>query len=176
MMLAGLGPVAVVAVVFVVLVVIIGLILKAKGAPARPAEERLPFRKKDYLLSKAERSFYGVLKHAVGERFDVFAKVRLADLVWLPKGVQDRQAHQNRVISKHVDFVLCEPTNVAPVLVIELDDKTHRQPGRQARDALVDGVLRAAGLPILRIPAQASYDPTQLRAELLQAAGASPPA
>ena len=175
-MLAWLGPVAVVAIVFIVVVGIISLLARAKGGVARPSEERPPFRKNKYFLTDGERSFYGVLKHAAGERFDVFAKVRLADLVWLPKGVEGRQGWQNRVDRKHVDFVLCEPTTVTPVLVIELDDKSHRRPGRQARDALVDGVLRAAGLPILRIPAQASYDPTQLRAEVLQAAGASPPA
>src|SRR3990170_2056730 len=65
------------------------------------------FKKMDFLLTEAERSFYEVLQRAVGEELIVFPKVRLADLVWLPKGTAGRQALLNRVLSKHVDFVIC---------------------------------------------------------------------
>ena len=89
------------------------------------------------------------------------------DLVYLPKGVENRQGHMNRVMSKHVDFVLCDRQNIAPVLVIELDDASHQREDRKERDAFLDKALAAASLPILHIPAKRSYSPKEL-AELIQ--------
>ncbi|HEU4760082.1 MAG TPA: DUF2726 domain-containing protein [Dehalococcoidia bacterium] len=123
---------------------------------------RLPYRRVDSLLTAAERSFYGVLVSVVDRDVAVFPKVRLADLLWLPRDARDRRAHLNRVVSKHVDFVLCERRTLAPVLVIELDDSSHRARERRRRDAFVDQALRAAGLPLLRVPVRRSYPPHEL--------------
>jgi very-short-patch-repair endonuclease len=98
----------------------------------------------------------------------VFPKVRLADLVYMPKGTADRQTHFNRIQSKHVDFVLCDREKIRPVLVIELDDASHEEEARRDRDTFVDASLSAAGLPILHIPAQRSYIPAELAAAVHQ--------
>jgi len=140
------------------------VILKLLGlAPTSDsAEVQLPYQRKDYLLTKAERSFFGVLQNAIGNRYLIFAKVRLADLVFLPSGTEKRQSHFNRIQSKHVDFVLCDHDIVRPLLAIELDDSSHNRTDRQDRDAFVDSALSAAGLPILHVPARASYNVQEL--------------
>jgi very-short-patch-repair endonuclease len=123
---------------------------------------RWPYRKTDRLLSPAERSFFGVLQHAVDSDLCIFAKVRLSDLLWLPKGTEKRQTYLNRIQSKHIDFVLCDSDTTAPRLLIELDDSSHRRASRKDRDAFVDEAVRAAGLPILRVSPKRSYVPQQL--------------
>jgi hypothetical protein len=132
----------------------------------------LPYRRKDYLLSVAERSLYEVLRQALGGGDDaplVFAKVRLLDLLWLPRGTPNPQAHRNRVISKHVDFVVCDRAQLRPLLVIELDDATHEAEDRRERDAFVDRALAAAGLPVLHVTARRAYATREL-AERVRAA------
>jgi very-short-patch-repair endonuclease len=61
-------------------------------------------------------------------------------------------------------------------LAIELDDRTHQRPDRRDRDTFVDRALATAGVPILRVPAAARYDPAALKgdvhAALRRAAGA----
>src|SRR5439155_10027860 len=89
-----------------------------------------------------------------------------ADLLGVRGGTSDRQAHLNRIISKHVDFVLCDVDNVAPVLVIELDDSSHSENGRQDRDRFLNDAFASARLPMLRVSARRSYDLTLLRASL----------
>ncbi|MBK9128199.1 MAG: DUF2726 domain-containing protein [Phycisphaerales bacterium] len=121
------------------------------------AAQALPYRRRDYLLSKAEHSFYRVLQRAVGERWTVFAKVRLLDLLWIPPDTPNAQSHRNRVQSKHVDFVLCSLDTVRPVLIIELDDSSHKSESRGARDTFVNEAVHAAGIPILHVTAQRSY-------------------
>jgi len=131
----------------------------------------LPYQKKWYLLSPAERDFYEALRQAVGNRYTIFAKVRLLDLLWLPKNLSNRQAHMNRVQAKHVDFVLCHPQTVAPALVIELDDASHQLPERQERDIFLNEVLRVAGIPLLRVPVKRSFSAPALRGQILDTLG-----
>jgi hypothetical protein len=152
-----------------IVVVAVGLtLLKSVLGKKAPAPDKLPYRKKDYLLTAAERSFYEVLRSIAGDQLEVFAKVRLLDLVYLPKGTENRQSHTNRVMSKHVDFLLCDREKLSPLLVIELDDSSHEHDDRAQRDAFVDQALGAAGLPILHVSAKRSYVPKEL-ADLIQA-------
>lgn len=141
------------------------VILKLFGiAPATPTS--LPYRRKDYLLTQAERSLFGVLSEAVKDRYFIFAKVRLADLVWLPKGTDSWQSHFNRVQSKHIDFVICDRASIRPMLCVELDDASHGRASRQTRDAFVDAALLAAGLPFIRIRAAKAYNVAELRRQI----------
>lgn len=146
----------IVAAVVVVLAVLAGL-RRGKAEVSPNADAALPYRRKDYLLTKAERAFYEVLRRTVGPEWTVLAKVRLLDLVWLPRGTPNPQAWRNRVQSKHADFVLCRTETMSPELVIELDDASHERADRRARDAFVDRVLEAAGLPVLHVPAREGY-------------------
>ena len=51
---------------------------------------------------------------------------------------------------------------------IELDDKSHQQKDRRARDEFVEKVYGAAGLPLVRFPVRHTYAPAELTAALHQ--------
>ncbi len=127
-----------------------------------------PFFRRKFLLSRAERYFYGVLRRIVVPH-TVHAKVRLADLVEADERHRLRQANFRRICSKHVDFVVCDAA-LCPIIAVELDDSSHQRPDRQARDRDVDRILEIASLPILRVPVRRTYDDDdierQLRAKL----------
>ncbi|MAE66735.1 MAG: hypothetical protein CMJ18_20905 [Phycisphaeraceae bacterium] len=133
----------------------------------------LPYLRKDYLLTKAERSFFHALFDVAGGRFHVFAMVRLADLVYIPRGTERRQSYFNRIRSKHVDFVLCELESIRPMLAIELDDASHSRRDRKERDVFVEEALRVAGLPLLRIPVRRDYSPHGLERQIRESMGAT---
>jgi very-short-patch-repair endonuclease len=128
-----------------------------------------PFRRKESLFSKGERAFYDSLRVAVGNRFLVFAKVRLEDLVEITSGSEDRMKWANKVRFKHADFVLCTCDKLAPVLVIELDDSSHDTKLQQRRDEEKNRVLESAGLPLLRYQARASYSAKDIADAVQQA-------
>ena len=138
------------------------------------AYEPLPYRKRDYFLTRAERSFFEVLIRAVPAGLHVFAKVRLADLVWIPRRHPRRRAHLYKVLPKHIDFVLCDSAKIAPLVAIELDDSSHQRPDRIQRDAFVNEALQAAGLAFVRVPVRHSYSLKQI--EQLVAAALRRPA
>jgi hypothetical protein len=49
-----------------------------------------PYRRRDDFLSVSERSFFGVLQSAVAGRAYLLAKVRVADLLYVPRGAGGR--------------------------------------------------------------------------------------
>ena len=127
--------------------------------------QSLPYSLRDDFLSPAERSFFGVLQLALGPKAVVFAKVRVADLLYVPRG-EGRQSYQNRISGKHVDFVLCAPDSLQPIAAIELDDASHSRADRIERDEFLDSAFAAANLPLVRFPAQRQYDVKSVAARI----------
>lgn len=126
------------------------------------------YRLKSSLFSAAERSFLGVLELIDLGDLSVEAKVRLADVFDVRQGyARSRwQSAFNRISAKHVDFLLIQKTDGKPVLGIELDDRSHRETNRVERDKFVDHVFESAGLPLLRIKVQSTYNPRQIMTQI----------
>jgi very-short-patch-repair endonuclease len=130
--------------------------------------DKLPYRLRDDFLSSAEKSFFQVLKTMIGDRLVICPQVSLAALFYVPRS-ESFQTYQNKIDRKRVDFLLCDPKTLKPVFAIELDDSSHERPDRQERDAFVEEVFEAAELPLVRVPAQQTYNTQELIA-LYQAA------
>lgn len=124
-------------------VLLLGILLRL-FAPRR----QVAYRLMDF-MSPAERAFFSVLDQAAGDDWRVFAKVRIADVLTPAKGLNRSrwQSAFNAISAKHIDFVLCDPADVATKLAVELDDKSHDRPNRRRRDRLVEAACASAGLP-----------------------------
>jgi len=122
-----------------------------------------PYRKTNFLLTKAERAFFEVLQTVVGDKYLLFSKIRLADLVYVPEGTKHWRMQFNRISSKHADFVICDKESVSPKLVIELDDSLHSIPSNRKKDVVKDEIFHAAGIALLRIKAKSAYDFFELK-------------
>lgn len=116
------------------------------------------------LLTDSELVFHGALEEAVSERYRIVCKVRMADIVQPAGGLEtgERQSALNRISSKHLDFVLCEPDNFVVAAAIELDDRSHRRRDRQERDAFVEEVFAETGVPLVRFPVCREYSPEEI--------------
>ena len=114
------------------------------------------YKRQPALFSPAERSFLGMLEQVLGPEYRVFGKVRIADLI-KPGNGAGRKTALNRIVGKHVDFVVCNARDLSIIGVIELDDKSHNEDSRQKRDAFVDSAFASAEIPITRFPVRAAY-------------------
>ena len=125
---------------------------------------RFPYRKREFLFTKSEKAFFDVLNPIFMDyNYYVFAKVRIADLLYVPKNSKNSMGFFNKIACKHVDFVICDKDEIIPVLAIELDDSSHNRPDRIERDIFVDKAFRTAKFPILHIPVQKKYDSEELK-------------
>lgn len=157
----------------VVLGVIILAVMKAKmeGGPSASeagADGVAPYGLKRFVFSKAKYSFYKVLMVACPDDLVIAPKLRLADFLCvmpdkLPAGAS-RTTWQNKINSKHADFVICDKTSFTVLGVIELDDASHQSQKAIERDRFVDAAYAAAEVPIHHQPCQRSYAVEDLRA------------
>lgn len=112
----------------------------------------MPYSKK-YLLTKNEWFFYKVLKQIANELgYTVLAKVRVADLVEVTaRDYAMKGFYLNKVVSKHIDFVLAKPENLQVVLLIELDDNSHDNSTKKERDEFIDKLYKQTGYKFIRV-------------------------
>ena len=161
---------------WIILLIAVGLLVlqstkgsRNKGTPSEKSED-LPYVLKGYLISKAERSFFGVLEQVTdSSKYYIFPQMLLSNIVDVEKGTKSPRGFRNKIDHKTIDFVLFDRNTISPVLAIELDDSSHDREDRQERDAFVDRVLAKVGLPLLHVRAQAAYDPKQLAASIGEA-------
>lgn len=117
----------------------------------REQEQKLPYHFK-YLLTKNEWDFYKKMK-VVADRYNlhIIAKVRLADLVEVDNYLTGNAFNKYfwKIQAKHVDFVLCNPDNLAVIAILELEDSSHNTTERAQRDDFVDKVLTKCGYKII---------------------------
>ena len=127
----------------------------------------LPYLARGQLVTKSELKFYKSLSKAVQDDFQIFAMVRIADLLRVEKGNKHRRKWLNKILAKHIDFVLCDPGSLKPIVCLELDDVSHQRPDRIERDKFVNLAFKSAQLPLLRIPTQTEYKSREIR-ELIE--------
>jgi hypothetical protein len=140
---------------------------------ADPIPAAFPYLARPSLVTKNEMRFYAALRRAVGTQFTVALKVRLADIINC-QGEAWSMGYGRLIAQKHIDFLLCDPATLRVVLALELDDRSHARPERRLRDLFVDGALGAAGVPLVRVRAAASYDPRDIEHVLSTHPGLKP--
>lgn len=122
------------------------------------------YKRQDYLLSKAEKNFYDVLRLALnGKPVLLFVKVRLLDVI---HPAEKNVSALNKVQSKHLDFLVCDKNYISPLLAIELDDLSHVMLKRVERDNFLEAALASANLPLLRFPVQKTYDVSDVKQKI----------
>lgn len=130
---------------------------------------RLPYRARRTFFNWSESAFYAALVTAVAGRYIIFAKVRLLDVCEdLERG---ELAAFNRISSKHLDFLLCDPVTYRPRAGIELDGSSHWRSDRMARDAFVDEVFRGMNVPLIHFHVERTFLPQQIAERIRETVG-----
>jgi len=119
------------------------------------------------LLTKDEAAFYNLLKLTVEDRYLVLAQVPVWCLVDVQaKDPKARSTFLNTIALRRVDFVLVHPGTLATVKIVELDDPAVSAAQKQARNKLIDGVFKEAGIALVRLRNPGSYTTPTLAAAL----------
>lgn len=160
--LQSFWPIAVIAAMMIAIYALTRQV-QVKREPAYEAKGRL--------ITAAELRFFRTLDQATGTQLRIYCMVRIADLLKVRYGIQNRQSWQNKINCKHIDFVLCDPDTLEVLVAIELDDPSHNRPDRIKRDDFVNQAFKDAAIPLLRIPTADHYDVTTLRSDINKALG-----
>lgn len=123
------------------------------------------FAKRPWLFSPAEKSFYDSLKPVLSNDFEIFGKVRIADVIEVNERFRSSkwQSAFNKVAMKHFDFVICSKSDLSVVCCVELNDGSHKRPKTIERDSFVNKVCSKAGVPLVTIKQRKEYLEDDLR-------------
>lgn len=115
------------------------------------------YQQRDSLFTYRERVFFKALLEDISGQYVVFAKVRLGDVLFLANEPENRKFHNNQILCKHLDYVLCERGTYKPLLAIELDDSSHDKYDHRERDEFKEKVCTDTGLKFWRVRIKPMY-------------------
>ena len=108
------------------------------------------YTRKEAIMTMAERAFYARLLNIAGDRYYVFPQIHLsAMLTNQTKGRYWKAAFQ-RINRTSVDYVLAHKDTLQVAYAVELDDWSHYNNKRKARDTGVEAMLSEAHIPLVR--------------------------
>ena len=151
---------------------VIGLAMVARVYSGRSGKSvRYPYQKQTTLFGPDDRAFFQALKAAVGDDYEVFGKMRVADILVLKKGHSKHDAHNvfNPIAGRHFDFVLLEKKNLAIACAIQLQDKTNPTVRQSESNDPLKSICEAVSLPYVRFYLNAQYPRDEVRDRLQQA-------
>ncbi|MGH7233680.1 MAG: DUF2726 domain-containing protein [Nitrospiraceae bacterium] len=162
MLVEPLIPIIAAAIVLIILLIVwIGKVVKkyrtvasTTQGPSIPAEISLSPQP---LMTRAEASVYNLLRLAAQENYLVFSQIP----IWCAVEVKStdskaRHAFLQQIALKRLDFALVHPGTLTVVKVVEVEEGPEPNSQRQARNQLIDDILEAAGIEVVRLAPQSS--------------------
>ncbi|CAO1666882.1 DUF2726 domain-containing protein [Halomonas sp. NYA30] len=110
----------------------------------------------EFLMTPTERDFYRFLESKYGDKYYIFAQVRVADVIkpnvnrYFSK-TREYQALFRQISQWHFDYLLCQKEDFRIHCAIELDDPSHKRADRQRRDRILNAVCRDGGVVLKRM-------------------------
>ena len=121
------------------------------------------YKRKDFLMSRAEHEFFDVLTEVIGSQYCVFPQIHLSTILNHKIVGQNWKGAFSHINQKSIDFVICDKAYIKPLLAIELDDRTHESENRMERDEEVEKILNDAGLFLLRVRNNGNFNKEEIR-------------
>ncbi len=117
------------------------------------------------LLTEAEVLLYNLMRMTVQDHYLVFAHVPLWSFVSVGAMGNARSHVLSHMALKRVDFVLVHPGSRQVEQVVQIEDETPR-PHLSERQRVIESVLDAAGIRLVKVQSQKSYTIPDLAALL----------
>ena len=135
-------------IIWVGILVVLGMIFKYLDQKLSRINYREAYQSRQLLTKREQQEYTKLKQYADARGWMICPKVRLWDLIEPKNGAGKKLTLENKIRSKHVDFVLCDEKLVAQY-IIELDDSSHDRSDRKERDDFVDEVVESVGYKII---------------------------
>lgn len=144
-------------------VLALGLLIRALTRRNDKRARAVPCQVNRVLFSPEEQALFAVLKYAIGDDFEVFAKIRASDVLSPHRGISRKEAGDlyKAMAGRRFTFVLCLKVDLSVAGVVELAEHGHSRRTADPDDPVVL-LCRSSGLPLVRIPASPYYEPGEI--------------
>ncbi len=137
---------------------------RAGGSAAEPddAREMPEYRRKRAVLTGPEREFYRLLKELLSpEHFDIYPETALVSVI-----EKLTQSGYRNELFRVADFCIADCKTAEPLVLIEINDASHRRADRAERDRKVAEICERAGLPLVTFSLSEARDESFVRKAL----------
>lgn len=104
------------------------------------------YTRKESILTECEKYFYDIIVKNYNEKYTIIPQVSLSTIIKKEKKFENE--YQNE-LNRIIDFGIFDKTNLKPLLLIEINDKTHLQEYRKERDKKVKEICNEAQIKII---------------------------
>lgn len=134
---------------FIILLIILTitifvLIRKFKKSNVKPETKNLPLYNKKNLITNNEKIFYNKLKSIINDTYLIQTQVNLATII--KKNYNNYRINE---LFRNIDFGIFDKNTYEPLILIELNDSTHKLKDRYQRDQKVKEILKIANIPLI---------------------------
>lgn len=126
---------------------------------------------KSNLLTVNELIFYKKIKPICDKyNLHIIAKTRLADIIKVENVISEyeRNKYFRKIMAKHIDFILCDPVDLRPIVCIELDDKSHEKNDRVESDKFKNNLLNLVGYKLIRVKQNDDFEKILIKNDVIR--------
>lgn len=98
------------------------------------------------LMSEYEKYFYEILSKNFAQEYIIMPQVNLASII---EKIKDFPKQYQNELYRNIDFGIFDKNSMKPLLLIEINDKTHNQPDRIKRDLKVKEICNQANIKLI---------------------------
>ena len=102
------------------------------------------YARKDNLVSDAERSFLLTLRQVEPDKYEVLPQIALVSVI----DKKTNTSYRNELF-RICDYCFVDKDTFEPLLLVELNDSSHKRADRRERDEKVAAICADAGLPLV---------------------------
>lgn len=102
------------------------------------------YERKGTLISRAEYDFLLVLRQISPERYEVVPQVALVSVI----DKKTENSYRNELF-RICDYCFVDRDTFEPLLLVELNDSSHKRADRVQRDEKVNAICKAAKMPLI---------------------------
>lgn len=117
---------------------------KVKSDMSVSENEKYLYEVKMSLITETEKPYLTAIKKALPKGYFVQPQVNLASIIYRTDGAR----YQNELY-RNVDACIFD-LNYKPIALVEINDNSHNDPKRKARDAKVKMICEEAGIPLMK--------------------------
>lgn len=105
------------------------------------------------LMSEYEKYFFNILTENFSDTYLIMPQVNLATII---NKIKDYPKQYQNELYRNIDFGIFDKQNMQPLLLIEVNDKTHERKDRIRRDIKVKEICNKANIDLITF--YAKYD------------------
>lgn len=106
-------------------------------------EEKPTYTKKESLVTNNELNFYKKLENVFGNKYKVQTQINLASII------DKNNSYYKTDLFRNIDYGIFDKNTLKPLVLIELNDSTHKNKKRYERDLKIREMLKEANIPLV---------------------------